>query len=104
MITSSTINPEQKRLDGSTHTGGDQTNIRIDIAAETGNRAQFAGQMPEHRHHGSKGLDRSAAQWLFEREDVLLGECRFKITGVTTLTVASAGLQDAIFRASRLTT
>ena len=52
MMTSSTIKPEQKRLDRSTHTGVDQTNFRIDLAAETGNHAQFARQMPEQRQHG----------------------------------------------------
>ena len=78
MTTSSTINPEQKRLVRSTHTGGDQTNIRVKLAAETRNRAQFALQMPEQRHHGSKRLDRSAEQRQCGREDVLLGECRPK--------------------------
>jgi hypothetical protein len=79
MITSSTIKPEQKRLDRSIHTVVDQTNIRINLAAETGNRAQFARQMPEQRHHGSKRLDRSAKQRQCGREDVLLGECRVRV-------------------------
>ena len=80
MITSSTIKPEQKRLDRSIHSGVDQTNIRINLAAKAGNRVQFARQMPEQRHHGSKRLDRSAEQWLCERPDVLLGECRLNVT------------------------
>lgn len=72
------IKPEQKRLDRSIHTGGDQTNIRINLAAETGNPAQFARQMPEQRHHGSKRLDRSAEQRQGGREDAVLGECQLK--------------------------
>jgi len=78
MTTSSTIKPEQKRLDRSIHTGVDQTNIGINLAAKTGNRAQFARQMPEQRHHGSKRLDKSAEQRQCGREDVLLGECRLE--------------------------
>ena len=62
MTTSLIIKPEQKRLNRSIHTGVGQTNIRINLAPETGNRAQFARQMPEQRHHGSKRLDRSAEQ------------------------------------------
>ena len=75
MTTSLIIKPEQKRLNRSIHTGVGQTNIRINLAPETGNRAQFARQMPEQRHHGSKRLDRSAEQRQGGREDVLLGEC-----------------------------
>ena len=78
MTTSLIIKPEQKRLNRSIHTGVGQTNIRINLAPETGNRAQFARQMPEQRHHGSKRLDRSAEQRQGGREDVLLGECQFK--------------------------
>ena len=77
MTTSLIIKPEQKRLNRSIHTGVGQTNIRINLAPETGNRAQFARQMPEQRHHGSKRLDRSAVQRQGGREDVLLGECQF---------------------------
>jgi hypothetical protein len=77
MTTSLIIKPEQKRLNRSIHTGVGQTNIRINLAPETGNRAQFARQMPEQRHHGSKRLDRSAEQRQGGREDVLLGECQF---------------------------
>jgi hypothetical protein len=40
--------------------GVEQTNIRITLAAETSNLAQFARQMPQQQHHGSKRLDRSA--------------------------------------------
>jgi hypothetical protein len=76
MTTSLIIKPEQKRLNRSIHTGVGQTNIRINLAPETGNRAQFARQMPEQRHHGSKRLDRSAEQRQGGREDVLLGECQ----------------------------
>jgi len=78
MTTSLIIKPEQKRLNRSIHTGVGQTNIRINLAPETGNRAQFARQMPEQRHHGSKRLDRSAEQRQGGREDVLLGECQLK--------------------------
>ena len=78
MTTSLIIKPEQKRLNRSIHTGVGQTNIRINLAPETGNRAQFARQMPEQRHHGSKRLDRSAEQRQGGREDVLLGECQVK--------------------------
>jgi hypothetical protein len=81
MTTSLIIKPEQKRLNRSIHTGVGQTNIRINLAPETGNRAQFARQMPEQRHHGSKRLDRSAEQRQGGREDVLLGECQFKRAG-----------------------
>ncbi|CUH89859.1 hypothetical protein PH5382_03812 [Phaeobacter sp. CECT 5382] len=77
MTTSLIIKPEQKRLNRSIHTGVGQTNIRINLAPETGNRAQFARQMPEQRHHGCKRLDRSAEQRQGGREDVLLGECQF---------------------------
>ena len=77
MTTSLIIKPEQKRLNRSIHTGVGQTNIRINLAPETGNRAQFARQMPEQRHHGSKRLDRSAEQRQGGREDVLLGECQY---------------------------
>ena len=79
MTTSLIIKPEQKRLNRSIHTGVGQTNIRINLAPETGNRAQFARQMPEQRHHGSKRLDRSAEQRQGGREDVLLGECQLMI-------------------------
>ncbi|CRK76826.1 hypothetical protein NIG5292_02895 [Nereida ignava] len=78
MTTSLIIKPEQKRLNRSIHTGVGQTNIRINLAPETGNRAQFARQMPEQRHHGCKRLDRSAEQRQGGREDVLLGECQLK--------------------------
>ena len=78
MTTSLIIKPEQKRLNRSIHTGVGQTNIRINLAPETGNRAQFARQMPEQRHHGSKRLDRSAEQRQGGWEDVLLGECQLK--------------------------
>ncbi len=79
MTTSLIIKPEQKRLNRSIHTGVGQTNIRINLAPETGNRAQFARQMPEQRHHGSKRLDRSAEQRQGGREDVPLGECQFEL-------------------------
>jgi hypothetical protein len=65
----------------SIHMGGDQTNTRINLAAKTGSRALFANQMPVQRYHGSKRLDRSAKQWLCERKDILLGECRFMDPG-----------------------
>ena len=80
MTTSLIIKPEQKRLNRSIHTGVGQTNIRINLAPETGNRAQFARQMPEQRHHGCKRLDRSAEQRQGGREDVLLGECQLRPT------------------------
>ncbi|WP_375698171.1 hypothetical protein [Pseudophaeobacter sp. TrK17] len=79
MTTSLIIKPEQKRLNRSIHTGVGQTNIRINLAPETGNRAQFARQMPEQRHHGSKRLDRSAEQRQGGREDVPLGECQLYV-------------------------
>ena len=78
MTTSLIIKPEQKQLNRSVHTGVDQTNIRINLAAETGNRAQVARQMPEQRHHGSKRLDRSAEKQQGGREDVLLGKCQLQ--------------------------
>lgn len=76
MTTSSTIKPKQKRLDRSIHTGVDQTNIRINIAAETGNRAQFARQMPVSKNAGSTRLDWGGNQWQKAEEGIPLGEYR----------------------------
>jgi hypothetical protein len=93
MTTSLIIKPEQKRLNRSIHTGVGQTNIRINLAPETGNRAQFARQMPEQRHHGSKRLDRSAEQRQGGREDVLLGECQIICNRLAIITRFNVILQ-----------
>ena len=78
MTTSSTIKPEQKRLDPSIHTGVDQAFIGINLAAETENRAQFLRQVPKQRRKSYRPLDRGAKHRQLARKGILLGECRLK--------------------------
>jgi hypothetical protein len=68
---------EEHRLNKFVWTNVGQPENRDKPAPDNGNRAQFARQMPEQRHHGSKRLDWSAEQRQCGREDVLLGECQF---------------------------
>lgn len=75
----------EHRLNKFVWTNVGQPENRDKPAPETGNRAQFARQMPEQRHHGSKRLDRSAEQRQGGREDVLLGECQFRYLEFSTV-------------------
>ena len=78
-MTVSTKKPERKWLGWSVQAGVEQTKIRINPAADTGNRAQRVCQMPEQRHSVPKRLDRREGQRQHGREGVLLGEYRLRL-------------------------
>jgi phage protein U len=75
--------PERKWLDWSVHANVDQPKIQINPAAETGNHAQLACQMPRHRHAVPKRLDLCPKQRQHAGECVLLGECRIKTFSIS---------------------
>ena len=69
---------KEKRLDRAIQTCADQTVSSADPAAETRNRVRSGRQVPTHWYRERKGLDRYAIGLQYDRDGVLLGECRLK--------------------------
>ena len=79
-MTVSAANPVGKWLDWSVQTEGDQTKTQINPAAETRIHAEFARQKPEPWHSRLKKLDRRAKRRQSDKDRVLRGECRLKLS------------------------
>jgi len=75
-----TAKTEETRLDRSAQTDVDQTEIRAQPAIETRNRAQVGRHMPKNWQSLPQTADRNAIPLQRGLEDVLLGECRFKVS------------------------
>ncbi|MGA9433403.1 MAG: hypothetical protein WBV62_04135, partial [Roseobacter sp.] len=75
---------EQKRLDSSAQTGGHQPQIPINPTFENRSSAQVVRQVREPPYCLPQRVDQSAVQRQYAEEGILLGECRFISSGLSS--------------------